>query len=53
MRRTPKGYEVLASGDEVWEYLRNTPAEQKHGVVIHNPGVWEGIEVPWFMGEVR
>src|SRR5437868_8970619 len=35
---TPEGIEVLAVGlDEIGEYLKRTPPEQRSGVVIQNP----------------
>ena len=53
MRHTPQGYEILASGDEVWEFDRNASDEEKQGTVIDRPAVWDGIQMPWFIGEAR
>jgi hypothetical protein len=37
-RRTPDGVEVLAVGpEEVGQFLRNTPSEQRAGVVVGRP----------------
>jgi hypothetical protein len=43
-RKTERGYEVLASGDEVWDFLKNAPEEQKKGIVIDHPHGWDTFE---------
>src|SRR5262245_5335490 len=45
IRESPQGYEVLASGDEVWEFLRTTPEEQKRGVKVHTLSPWGMLQL--------
>jgi hypothetical protein len=45
-RRTERGYEVLASGDEVWEFLRTASNEEKQGVQIDTLPPWDGLQLP-------
>ena len=52
LRETPDGSEVLASGDEVFEFYRNAPEEVQQGTVSDHPAVWNGIQIPGYYIQV-